>query len=55
MSALGGSSLGEGVGDLQEEKTGGDQADGVGLKRRNLSDINDETRCKMKAKKLDTK
>ena len=44
MSALGGSSLGEGVGDLQEEEAGGDQADGVGLERRNVSDIIDETR-----------
>ena len=39
VSALGRSGVGEGVGDLQEEKTGGDQADGVGLKMRNCQKL----------------
>ena len=33
MSTLGGSGVREGVGDLQEEESGGDKADGVGLKK----------------------
>ena len=32
MSTLGGSGVREGVGDLQEEESSGDEADGVGLK-----------------------
>ena len=46
VSALGGSSLREGVGDLQKEESSGDKADGVGLKtdkymnlRRGLEDM----------------
>ena len=37
MSALGGSSLREGVGDLQVEKTGGDETDSVALNENKVS------------------
>ena len=36
MSTLGGSGVREGVGDLQEEESGGDEADGISLKRTRL-------------------